>query len=306
MRISRGIAALLLATLVAGSLAGCSGEGGGGSLLGGSEEAVATVNGIDIPRSELDAMYQQVVNNAGGELDEETALAYKRQLLQMMIDAALITEAAEELGADLSEDAVEERLTQLRGTQDEAAFEAQLEEAGLDMDNARKSVRDMLAQEFIQVVASAESSITTLPETYSRLSHILVSDEALANDLAEQARGGADFAALASANSSDTASAVDGGNLGWGQTSRYVAAFADAASALKVGEVSDPVKSEFGWHVILKQEEAAEGTPIADIPAELAALIEQDTGTLAMQAYVAKLREDAEIEYLDETLKPVE
>ncbi len=66
------------------------------------------------------------------------------------------------------------------------------------------------------------------------------------------------------------------------------------------------MKSEFGWHVILKHEEAAEGTPIADIPAELAALIEQDTGTLAMQAYVAKLREDAEIEYLDETLKPVE
>lgn len=306
MRISRGIAALLLATLVVGALAGCSGGSGGGSLFGGSEEAVATVNGIDIPRSELDAMYQQVVNQAGGELDEETAAAYKRQLLQMMIDSALVTEAAEELGADLSKDAVEERLTQLRGTQDEAAFEEQLSAAGLDMDDARKSVRDMLAQEFVQVIASAESSITALPETYSRLSHILVNDEALAKDLAEQARGGADFAKLASENSSDTASAVDGGNLGWSQTSRYVAAFADAASALKVGEISEPVKSEFGWHVILKQEEAVQGTPVADVPAELASLLEQDNETLAMQAYVAKLRETAEIEYLDETLKPVE
>lgn len=306
MRISRGIAALLLATLVVGALAGCSGEGGGGSLFGGSEEAVATVNGIDIPRSELDAMYQQVVSQAGGELDEETASEYKRQILQMMIDNVLVTEAAEELGADLSKDAVEARLTELRGAQDEAAFEAQLEEAGLDMDDARKSVRDMLAQEFIQVIASAESSVTALPETYSRLSHILVSDEALAKDLAEQARGGADFAALASENSSDTASAIDGGNLGWGQTSRYVAAFADAASALKVGEISDPVKSEFGWHIILKQEEAAEGTPVADVPAELASLLEQDNETIAMQTYVAKLREDAKIEYLDETLKPVE
>ncbi|MHB1016737.1 MAG: peptidylprolyl isomerase [Coriobacteriia bacterium] len=307
MRITRGIAALLLATLVVGALAGCSGEGDGGSLLGGgSKDTIARVNGIDIDRSELETVYEQIVAQSGGELDEATATAYKTQILQMLIDSALITENAEELGADLSEEAVDERLSSLMGGVDEAAMEEQFAAQGLEMEAVRKSVRDQIANEFVRVVASAEETMTSVPADFSLLSHILVDDEALAKELAEKARAGEDFAALASANSTDTGSAAMGGSLGWAQTSEYVTEFATAAETLEVGQISDPIKSQFGWHVILKQDEVLEGSPIADVPAELSAMLAASSDDLALQTYVAKLRDDAEIEYLDEALKPAE
>jgi len=295
VRIIRGIAALLLATVLIGAMAGCS-----------STDAVARVNGEEISRAEFDTIYEQILAQSGGQLDDETALAYKKQLLEMMIDSALITQEAEKLGADLSEAAVTERLLQLMGGADEATIEEQITAAGLTVADVRKSVRDQLASEFIQEKAVSETSVTTVPQTYSQLSHILVSEEALANELYERATGGEDFATLASENSSDTASAIDGGNLGWAPTSDYVAEFAAAADSLEVGAVSEPVESQFGWHIILKVAEAAEGTAIEDAPADLQAMLAASGSEIALQQYVVQLRADAEIEYLDESLAPSE
>ena len=81
--------------------------------------------------------------------------------------------------------------------------------------------------------------------------HILVADEAKANDLLAQLRGGADFAELAKANSTDTGSGADGGDLGCVQRGKYVEPFEKAAWEGPVGEVQGPVKSEFGYHLIL-------------------------------------------------------
>jgi len=166
VRITRGVAALLLATVLIGAVTGCS-----------STDAVARVNGEEITRAEFDAIYEQIVAQSGGQLDDETALAYKKQLLEMMIDSALITQEAERLGADLSEEAVTERLSQLMGGADEATIEEQITAAGLTVEDVRKSVRDQLANEFLQEKVSSETSVTTVPQTYSQLSHILVSDE---------------------------------------------------------------------------------------------------------------------------------
>lgn len=294
MRITRGMAAVLAVTLCIGALSGCS-----------SKDAVARVNGEEITRSEFEALYEQVVASAGGQVDEQTELAYKRQLLDMMIDAVLITQEAERLGADLSEDAVTKRLSELMGGMDEETIEKQITDAGLKVEDVRKSVRDQLAREFLQDKVSAEASITVVPETYSLLSHILVSDEKRANELYEQAKKGADFAKLASENSSDTASASVGGNLGWAPTSEYVAEFAAAADALKVGEISKPVKSQFGWHIILKVDEVPEGTDISKAPQELRELISANKEDIALREYVEELRKKAKIEYLDESLAPV-
>jgi len=75
--------------------------------------------------------------------------------------------------------------------------------------------------------------------------------EAKANRLAAEARApGADFAALARANSDDTGSKDKGGDLGWIRKGDMVAAFGDAAFSMQSGQIGAPVKSEFGWHVI--------------------------------------------------------
>ncbi len=193
------------------------------------------------------------------------------------------------------------------GETDMAVIEEQVVAAGLTMEDLRDSVRDQLARDYLAIDApSEETSVTAMPETYSLLSHILVSDEALAIDLHAQIVAGGDFAALASMNSSDTASAMDGGSLGWAPFSDYVPQFAEAAKTLEVGAVSEPVRSDYGWHIIWKVDEYAEGEPIADAPDSLRTLMTDSSANLALQEYINKLLDEADIEYVDETLKPVE
>ncbi len=295
MRTFRGIAALALAVALVASVGGCK-----------QVDAVAKVNGEAITRVEFDRIYDQVQAQMGGSIAEDVAADYKRQLLDMMIETVLITQEAEKLGADLSEEAVDTGMQEIMGESDPAEFEQQVIDAGLTMEDLRKSVRDQLAREYLSQKASEESSSGTLPETYSLLSHILVNDETLANDLYTDIENGGDFAALASQNSSDTASAIDGGSLGWAPTSAYVPEFADAADLLKVGEVSKPVKSDYGWHIIRKVDEAKQGDAVTDAPEELQDLISANGAEIALQEYVARLREDADIVYVDEALKPAE
>lgn len=297
MRTFRGIAAIFLAVALVFGAAGCKSDKG----------VVARVNGEDITQEQFDRYYEQVVAQMGGDLDEETALAYKRQLLDLLIESTLVTQEAEKQGADLSEEAINAGISQLMGGEtDMAVIEEQVVAAGLTMQDLRDSVRDQLARDFLAAAASAETSVTAMPETYALLSHILVNDEAFANDLYAQIQAGGDFAALASANSSDTASAIDGGSLGWAPFSDFVPQFADAAETLAVGEVSKPVQSDYGWHIIKKVDEYAEGEPIADAPEALKTMMTGSAADLALQEYIDKLREQAKIEYVDETLKPVE
>lgn len=88
--------------------------------------------------------------------------------------------------------------------------------------------------------------------------HILVETQDLARELASQLADGADFAELAMANSIDEGTAPNGGNLGWFTRDEMVAPFAEAAFALSPGETSEPVQSEFGWHIIRVFEHDAE------------------------------------------------
>jgi len=89
----------------------------------------------------------------------------------------------------------------------------------------------------------------TTPET-RRARHILVDGEKTAEDLLAQLNAGGDFAALAAANSKDTVSAANGGDLGYATRETFVAPFADALFGMQVGETRGPVKTQFGYHLI--------------------------------------------------------
>ena len=80
--------------------------------------------------------------------------------------------------------------------------------------------------------------------------HILVADEATANDVRSQLLAGADFAALAAKYSIDTSSKDKGGDLGWFGRGKMVAEFETAAFATKVGDISQPIKTTYGYHII--------------------------------------------------------
>ncbi|MBU0595475.1 peptidylprolyl isomerase, partial [Candidatus Bipolaricaulota bacterium] len=97
-----------------------------------------------------------------------------------------------------------------------------------------------------------------------RASHILVADESLAWDLHAQLVDGADFAELARAYSADTSNKDNGGDLDWFARGVMVQDFEDAAFALDVGSLSEPVQTQFGWHIIYLADRRAAHTPTLD------------------------------------------
>jgi len=116
------------------------------------------------------------------------------------------------------------------------------------------------------------------PET-RRASHILIAVDdassdakaaAQAKELYEKLKGGADFAALAKQYSKDSVSAAQGGDLGWSARDVYVKEFGDRLFAMQAGEISEPVKTQFGYHIIrLDGVKAAEGRGFDEVRAEL-------------------------------------
>jgi peptidyl-prolyl cis-trans isomerase D len=117
-----------------------------------------------------------------------------------------------------------------------------------------------------------------------RARHILVesaSDDAAAkaraDKLAAEATGGADFAALAAANSDDPGSKGQGGDLGWATRESFVAPFADALFAMNAGEIRGPVKTQFGYHIIkLEAIEPGSQRPFDEVRGELEADYRRD------------------------------
>jgi peptidyl-prolyl cis-trans isomerase C len=139
------------------------------------------------------------------------------------------------------------------------------------------------------------------PTTEFNAAHILVETEEKANELKAQLAGGADFAELAKANSTDTGSGANGGDLGWFGLGMMVKPFEDAVVAAKVGEVSGPIKTDFGFHLILVKETRVAANPaLDDMRDELAAELENK----AIEAKVKELTDAATITRPGDTIDP--
>ena len=130
------------------------------------------------------------------------------------------------------------------------------------------------------------------PEEEVHARHILVDNEGDAKKIAARIKGGEDFAKVAAEASKDPGSKAEGGDLGWFTKERMVPDFANAAFAMKPGQVSDPVKSQFGWHVIKVEEKRTKPQPTFD---ELKEQIDQHLIRKAQQDLILKLRADAKI-----------
>ena len=177
----------------------------------------------------------------------------------------------------------------------------------------RTDARSYMAGKALQALVEAAVNDASLQAAYDAkyanapaqkeysAQHILVDSEEKAKDLKAQIDGGADFGELAKANSSDTGSAVNGGDLGWFGLGMMVKPFEDAVVAAAPGSVSDPVQTDFGWHLIKVNEvrDAAKPT-IDEVRDELAAEIEQTV----VEAKLAELTGAAEITRPGDGLDP--
>jgi peptidyl-prolyl cis-trans isomerase C len=133
-------------------------------------------------------------------------------------------------------------------------------------------VAGAVTDEAIQAAYDARvQSLSATPLVEYNASHILVATEAEATDLRAQLDGGADFAELAAAHSTD-GSAAGGGSLGWFGPGMMVKPFEDAVVAMKPGEIAGPIQTQFGWHLIKLDETRNASVPALDeVRDELAA-----------------------------------
>jgi peptidyl-prolyl cis-trans isomerase C len=144
-----------------------------------------------------------------------------------------------------------------------------------------------------KVYEEASKQIAGEQEVHAR--HILVETEDEAKAIEEELKKGADFAELAKKKSKDPGSS-DGGDLGFFTKDQMVPEFANVAFTLEPGKISDPVKSQFGWHVIKVEEKRNRKAPDFE---QVKSQVETYVTRKAQADYVGKLREAAKIERMD-------
>lgn len=139
------------------------------------------------------------------------------------------------------------------------------------------------------------------PQTEYNAAHILVATQEEADAIKAELAGGADFAEIAKAKSTDTGSGANGGDLGWFGLGMMVKPFEDAVVGAKVGEITGPVQTDFGFHLILvKETRVAEKPTLDQLREELAAEIENT----AINAKIEELTKAATVTREGEALDP--
>jgi peptidyl-prolyl cis-trans isomerase C len=242
-----------------------------------SNPVLAKVNGSEIRQSDVNVAEEEL----GPSLAQMDPAAKQDNVLSFLIDMKIIAKAAEDKKIENSEDFKK----RLAFTRDRLLMDKLLASEGKAAitPDAMKTVYE-----------DASKQITSEQEVHAR--HILVPTEEEAKKVEDQLKKGADFAELAKKESKDPG-ASDGGDLGFFTKEQMVPEFSAVAFALEPGKISDPVKSQFGWHVIKVEEKRARKAPPFDqVKPQLEAFVIRK----AQAEYVAKLRSDAKIERLDQ------
>jgi peptidyl-prolyl cis-trans isomerase C len=243
-------------------------------------EPLARVNGQDITEAELSLMESEL----GPEVAGLPAEARRRVLFESWLEERLLADAAEKakLGSGPDFDA-RMKYYRLRALRD-AYFEKNVR-GGVSEDEAKKF--------YDQEVGKMK------PESEIHARHILVKTEDEAKKIVKELKGGADFVALAQKHMPGQ-SGASGGDLGYFTRGQMVKAFEDAAFALEKGQISDPVKSEFGWHIIKVEDKRDRQPPSFD---EVKGQIMASLVRAKLQSVTQELRKGAKIEVLDADLK---
>ncbi len=179
----------------------------------------------------------------------------------------------------------------------------------LGLENERGA---FLSSEFIAQAGSAEISEDALqaaydarfanvePEQEFNASHILVEEEEAAKEIVQMLADGADFATLAKEKSTGP-SGPRGGELGWFGKGQMVPEFEQAVIGLEDGAVSEPVKTQFGWHVVMRNDSRNKAAPTLD---SVRGDLESELKSKAVDDAMAKVTEAADITYVEVEIDP--
>jgi foldase protein PrsA len=297
--------------------AGCGGGGGGSGKV--PSDAVAVVGGVPIALTEFNAMLEankkqmeaqkQKVPAAG--TPEYTAL--RQRILDFLVQRTEFeAKAKSSLGIEITDKQVSDRLTQIKKQYfagSEARYKAQIAKQGLTDEQVRSDVKSQLLSEAIfkkvtesvnvsnaQVAAYYKAHLASYRQPEKRqVRHILVKTKALADQIEQKLKNGGDFAKLAKQYSTDKTSAALGGTLPGGITrGQTVAPFDKEAFSLKTKQISPPVHTQFGWHIIqaMSPITPAKTPPLKDEQASIQQTLLQQKKNDVMTTWVNNVRKE--------------
>jgi foldase protein PrsA len=258
-----------------------------------NKDAVASVEGQTISKDEL---YNALVT------------PYGKDTLSLLIDNRIIEMEAKKEGVKVSEQEIKDELQMyIDSYGGDEAFEAALKQSGVSEEDLKQDIEyyvliEKLLKPEIDVTEEEkkayfeENKATYDQQEQVEASHILVEDEATAKEVAEKLADGGDFAELAKEYSTDSSS-ESGGELGFFAKGDMVAEFENAAFAMKAGEISDPVKSEYGYHIIkVTDKKEAKAAKYEDHEAEIAETLFGQEVQTRYSTWIAEKRQEYKIE----------
>jgi parvulin-like peptidyl-prolyl isomerase len=232
------------------------------------------------------------------------------QALQYLVQESELEQKAKDIGVTVTDKDVDKRLNDIKqqyfgGSQKK--YESQLKSQGLTEPQVKQDLRAQVLSEKIYNKVTSDVKVTDadIQKYYNQhksdyaqaasrdVRHILVNNKKLADQLETQLKSGADFGKLAKKYSKDPGSAANGGKLTVtkGQT---VPPFDKAAFSLKTNTVSQPVHTQYGWHIIepLSEVKPAKQTPLKDVKASIKSQLQNTKKQAAMNTWVASVKKD--------------
>lgn len=319
---------LALALLIGGVTASCT------ALTFNKDGYVATVNGhkvslkdynqaLDQQKKQYSLRFGVDFNSAQGK---QMLAGMQQQLLQQLTERELLLAESEKRGLKATEAEVEAKLADVKKQfPGNEAFEKAIKEYGLTPSDLKAQLHKAVAIEKLQKDVGKDIAITDkqVSDFYAKnkaqfahseeveASHILVKfDEAAKDKAKDEARvlakikeihakvkAGGDFAKLAGENSDDPGSKAAGGSLGFFGKGRMVPEFEKTAFAMKTGEVSQPFKTQFGYHILKRTDyRSARTESLAEVSKTVRDQLQQQQMGERFQAFVETLKKDAKIE----------
>jgi peptidyl-prolyl cis-trans isomerase C len=312
---------------------GDSGAKGTLAQAKGNTKMVAKVNGTKITEDEITKETERLTMQMGGQANPQQMEAMKgalrKQAIESMISRALLEQAAKKEGIKASKEDVAARMADIKKNfASEQEFTDRIKSMGMTPEDVQREIESGLS--FEALLAKHTSDVKTPTEADLRsfydsnrsefqqpervkASHILVTvakDDTEAQKAEKLAKitkirndlkGGADFAQTAT-QYSDCPSKEKGGDLGYFGKGQMVPPFENAAFALKMGDLSDIVQTDFGYHIIkVTDRQEARDIPFEEAKQDIASYLDNQGKQAAVSTYIEGLRTAAKIEYADTT-----
>ncbi|WP_422486442.1 peptidylprolyl isomerase [Gudongella sp. DL1XJH-153] len=281
---------LLLLVLVIGVFAGACEK----AQEPGEVEVVAKINDEEITKDEF---YNYLIQQNGQEV------------LEALILEKMVMMEVESNDVEISDEAIQEEMdVMIESYGGEDAFQEALVYYGFTEESVKKNIRlnlgiealmepyiELTDEEVLEYFIQNKSEFDTSEQVNA--SHILVDTEEEANDIITKLNDGEDFADLAAEYSKDVSNASQGGSLGFFGRGQMVGPFEEAAFSMEPGDISEPVQTDFGFHIIkVEDKTTTEEAKLEDVSEEIEDILKDQKMSSAYSVWYEDIQEKYEVE----------